>query len=206
MSSLFTHAMYGFAIGVLFERFPDLRPTRKIGGVALCGLVAGVAPDMDVIPMLMGVPYGSFFGHRGFFHSPFFFLFFAPVLAYLTVLWIGLKERRGRAMVTLTGCYFLALMSHSILDALTDGGRGIMLYFPSDSLRHFFTWQPIAVSPMSLQGFLSERGIEVIKSEVYFFAPALFLVILWRMVFRWKFGAIQWTEPETVEETEPPAM
>lgn len=203
MSSLFTHAMYGFTIGVLFERHPDLKPTRKIGGVALCGLVAGVAPDLDVIPMLAGVPYGSFFGHRGFFHSPFFYLFFAPFLAYLTTLWSGIKERRGRALVLLTLCYFLALMSHSILDALTDGGRGIMLYFPSDSMRHFFSWQPIAVSPLGLQAFVSERGLEVIKSEAYFFVPALLLVILWRIVLRWKYGAMAWTEPDAPDPATP---
>jgi inner membrane protein len=176
MSSLFTHAIYGFTIGVIFEQSPHLKPVKKIGGVALCALTAAISPDFDAIPTFLGVPYGSFFGHRGFFHSPFFYLLFAPALAWLTILWVGFdKEQKPKAWFLLSCCYFLSMNSHSVLDALTDGGKGVMLNFPFDSERHFFSWQPIPVSPMNLQAFLSKRGLEVLLGESAFFVPALAL-------------------------------
>jgi len=34
-------------------------------------IVCSIIPDADVIGLYLGVPYEHFFGHRGFFHSPF---------------------------------------------------------------------------------------------------------------------------------------
>ncbi|MFC1479683.1 metal-dependent hydrolase [Planctomycetota bacterium] len=42
-------------------------------------IVCSVLQDADVIAFSLGVEYGDFFGHRGFFHS----VFFAFVLAFL---------------------------------------------------------------------------------------------------------------------------
>jgi inner membrane protein len=60
---------------------------------------------------------------------------------------------------------FLATASHGVLDALTDGGPGIAFVVPFDDTRYFLPWQPIRVSPISLERFLSARGLRVLRSE-----------------------------------------
>jgi membrane-bound metal-dependent hydrolase YbcI (DUF457 family) len=111
--------MVGFTIGVFFEKNAHLAPVKKIGGVGLCGLIVGIAPGFDAIPTFLGVPCGSFFGHRGFFHSPFFYLFFAPLLAWLTLIWAKVKkEKRTKPLLWLTLSYLLSGESPFFISAL----------------------------------------------------------------------------------------
>jgi inner membrane protein len=65
---------------------------------------------------------------------------------------------------------FLAIASHGMLDALTNGGLGVAFLAPFSSGRYFFPWRPILVSPISVHRFFSERGVAVLTSE---------LVIVW---------------------------
>lgn len=39
-------------------------------------------------------------------------------------------------------------MSHGLLDAMTDGGRGIAFFSPFSNHRYFLPWRPIRVSPI----------------------------------------------------------
>ena len=55
--------------------------------------------------------------------------------------------------------------SHGLLDALTDGGRGIALLAPFSAERFYFPWRPIHVSPIGLR-FFSARGLDVALSEL----------------------------------------
>ena len=48
---------------------------------AAAAAILAVIPDLDVIGMRYGIPYGDMFGHRGFTHS----LFFAVVLAWIAI-------------------------------------------------------------------------------------------------------------------------
>lgn len=41
---------------------------------------------------------------------------------------------------------FLATISHSLLDALTNGGMGVALFAPFDNRRFFFPFRPIEVA------------------------------------------------------------
>jgi inner membrane protein len=80
---------------------------------------------------------------------------------------------------------FLATASHGILDAMTDGGSGIALFAPFDDTRYFFPWQPIRVSPISLERFLSERGLRVLQSEMlWVWLPVTALVAIVTVVRR----------------------
>jgi inner membrane protein len=54
--------------------------------------------------------------------------------------------------------------SHGILDALTNGGRGIAFFAPFSNHRYFFPWRPIQVSPIGV-GFFSARGLRALASE-----------------------------------------
>ena len=60
---------------------------------------------------------------------------------------------------------FLATASHGILDAMTDGGLGIAFFSPFSNARYFLPWRPIAVSPIGVAAFFSERGLNVLRSE-----------------------------------------
>jgi inner membrane protein len=60
---------------------------------------------------------------------------------------------------------------------MTDGGLGIAFFAPFDNERYFFPWRPIAVSPISVTAFFSERGLAVIRSEIlWIWIPCLLLV------------------------------
>jgi inner membrane protein len=167
MPTVFSHAIAGAALSAMF-RLPA-GPPRPWLAAALCA----VLPDADVIGLSFGVPWGHVLGHRGITHS----LAFAAVLAALVLVlafrgsrWTG---RRGTLWLLL----FLATASHGLLDAMTNGGSGIAFFAPFDDTRYFFPWQPIRVSPISIERFLSERGLRVLQSEIlWVWLPAAALV------------------------------
>jgi inner membrane protein len=125
----------------------------------LAGIFASIAPDLDVIAFKLGVPYGGQFGHRGASHS----LLFALALALA-----GACSYRGLRSSALSVFFFLliAAASHSILDACTSGGLGVALLWPWSDHRFFAPFRPIAVSPIGLSRFFSERGAQVLLSEL----------------------------------------
>ena len=128
------------------------------------GLFA-VAPDLDTYAMLgFDIPRGSFFSHRGFFHSPFFLVLLACTAAALVA--------RGSAFRWLALVWAGAAITHPLLDMLTDGGSGVMLLFPFSTARLFFPWRPIRVSPLSIARFFDRAG-EILWSELPFCAAAL---------------------------------
>lgn len=133
-------------------------------------------PDADAIAFVFRVPYGSMLGHRGITHSIAF-----AVLTGLSVGTIESFSTRGQFSKTALILYFsLVTLSHSLLDAMTNGGRGVALFAPFSDARYFFPWRPIEVSPIGI-GFFSERGLEVIASEiVWIWLPAL---IIWLVVW-----------------------
>jgi inner membrane protein len=62
--------------------------------------------------------------------------------------------------------FFVVGASHGILDAMTNGGRGIALLSPFSNHRYFLPWTPIEVSPLGVRAFISQRGLTVMKSEI----------------------------------------
>jgi len=60
----------------------------------------------------------------------------------------------------------MAIASHGVLDAMTDGGLGVTFFAPFWSDRYFLPWRPIAVSPIGVARFLSARGVAVLASEL----------------------------------------
>jgi inner membrane protein len=116
-------------------------------------------PDIDVIAFAFGIPYGDMFGHRGFTHSIFFAVVFGLVAARANSLGVG-RWRLG----VLWAWFAAVTMSHGILDAFTNGGRGIAFFAPFSGARYFFPWRPIEVSPIGA-GFFSARGLRVLACE-----------------------------------------
>ena len=148
---------------------------RGRASVALAGVACALLPDVDVpLSFALGVPYDSMLGHRGITHS----LPFAGVLGALVAL--GLR-RRGVAQSPLVTWLYLsaATASHGILDAFTNGGRGVAFFAPFSASRNFFPVRPIEVSPLGVPRFLSDRGIEILANElVWIWLPGAAFVLL----------------------------
>lgn len=62
--------------------------------------------------------------------------------------------------------------THSLLDALTDGGLGVALLWPFSNERFFAPWRPIPVAPIGA-GMLSSRGLHVLLIEGLWSLPLL---------------------------------
>lgn len=125
MPTIISHIAVPLAIGLGLGK-------RRISEHLLCaGVVASVIPDADVIGFKFGIEYASQFGHRGFTHS----ICFALLLGLLSVL-----AHRKLDCTRLSAFLFVSLCaaSHALLDALTDGGLGVALFWPYDNSRFFF--------------------------------------------------------------------
>lgn len=162
MPTIFTHAAVAAAGGYLFCSPRKMRPALRLRLYALAAACA-VLPDADVIGYLwLYIPSGHFFGHRGFFHSPFFAAFLSCLVVTLFFReWRTFSREWWRGIAF----FFLVTASHGLLDAMTNGGRGIALLSPISNERFFLPWTPIEVSPIGIGRFFGSRAIAVLKSE-----------------------------------------
>ena len=189
MPSLITHSVVGIAAGKVFT--DKKLPWRFWVLSVLCS----VLPDADVIGYYLRVPYSHFFGHRGFFHSPFFALLLSILIVSIFFREEKLLSKSGARYMLY---FFLTGASHGILDAFTNGGLGIALLSPFTNERYFSPWTPIQVSPLSIRAFLSEWGLRVILSELLWVCiPLFFIVILFRKI---RSGRISQTYSEDVPD------
>jgi inner membrane protein len=185
MASAISHALIGASIGLLLApnakrdgdelaRALAAARARELGrALPVAGAVLAVLPDADVL-MHAWVRYEHPFGHRGAFHSIGVYL----AVAALVAAWPAFAGERLRLAL----CAFVALLSHSLLDMLTNGGLGIALFWPLSPARLFFPWRPIPVSPLSIARFFSDWGLRVLSVELAFALPALALAI----AVRWR--------------------
>ncbi len=172
MASLFTHSLIPVALrlssaGAAF-------PKRLL---AVCVFLA-VLPDFDVVAFRFGIPYESQWGHRGFTHSIAFALACALVCRWF-------HRGLGSTPKTVLWATFVATLSHTVLDALTNGGLGVAAFWPLDQSRYFFPVRPIQVSPIGVANFFGPRGLVVILSELlWVWAPVLTLSFIIRQARR----------------------
>lgn len=151
MPTIFSHAVAGAALA------KAIGPKRaKI--VAVAGASA-MLPDADALLHFAGVPYASTFGHRGFTHSIAFALLWATLLTY-----VWFRSESQRLWIALV--FFVATVSHPLLDMFTNGGLGCALFSPFSLDRLFFPWRPIAVAPIGTRGLLGPRGVTLLLSEL----------------------------------------
>jgi len=143
--------------------------------------VCPILPDLDGIGFHLGIPYGHFFGHRGFLHS----LFFALLLSLCAVCVFFRKEGMfSKRWWWLLTYFFFITATHGILDAFTNGGLGIALLSPFTNTRYFFPWTPIEVAPLSVRTFISAWGLRVLVSELLWIWLPLLAVVLISKVLR----------------------
>jgi inner membrane protein len=170
MPSVISHAVVSVAAGATFA--PREVPNHFWSLSLICSMI----PDVDSIAFSLGIPYPHFFGHRGFFHSPFFGLLLSLFLVLVFFRGIELFSRQWFFYLIF---FFLLTASHGLLDALTNGGLGVALLSPFDTTRYFFPWRPILVSPIGVASFFSRWGLAVIKSELlWVWLPSFIMVIV----------------------------
>ena len=153
MASIFTHPAPALALAAALGS--RVIPPRLAAAAVICSLL----PDLDVVGFKLGISYAEALWHRGLSHS----LLLALAVGVLGALLAPLLHS-GRIKASITLCAML--LSHILLDAMTNGGLGVAFFWPFDETRHFLPWRPIEVSPFSPRIFFSDRGLAVILSEV----------------------------------------
>lgn len=162
MASLFGHGLVGFTL----TKIASAKASKVLLFLAI---VSAILPDLDVVTFGK-IPYTHPFGHRGFTHSIVFALIWATILAFIFT-----KSRR----ILFFAVIFLSTISHGVLDALTTGGKGVGFFIPFNNARFFFPWQVIKVSPIGISKFFTNRGVQVILSELkYIGIPCLIVLIV----------------------------
>jgi inner membrane protein len=125
--------------------------------------VLATLPDLDLVGRrAFGVPYNSLLAHRGLFHSPLFLILLAAALAGIIT--------RGHSRTTFAWLWLIwmvSMLSHPLLDALADGGRGVMLLLPFTRARLFFPWRPIYTPPGGIESLL-RRAWFIRRTELPF--------------------------------------
>lgn len=163
MPTVFAHALVPIAVGLGLGR-------RRIPArLLITGAVAAMLPDADVVAFKFGIAYADALGHRGASHS----LVFALLLGALAACFHRPLRARAWTAFLFVAC---SVLSHPLLDMLTNGGLGVALLWPWSEQRFFAPWQVIEVSPFAHR-FFSARGVEVLWSEARWIGvPALLLM------------------------------
>ena len=120
----------------------------------------------------MASPITASFHNRGLFHSPFFLILFSGALAGIIA-----RGHSGKAFAWLWLVWAACMVTHPLLGALTDGGRGVMLLLPFTRARLFFPWRPIHTPPGCIENILS-RAWFIRRSEIPFCVTAAVIGIL----------------------------
>jgi len=163
MASIFGHSAVGFTLSKLID-------TKHSKLLLLCAIFSTILPDFDVIGFKFGISYLHPLGHRGFTHSIVFALLWALILMFT----FGKKNKSIWFLVI-----FLSTISHGILDAMTSGGKGVGFFIPFNNNRFFFPFREIKVSPLGIENFFSDWGLNVLLSEIkYIIIPCFFILAI----------------------------
>jgi inner membrane protein len=159
MASAFSHAFVAVALGSAYAQH------HMPWHFWVLSITCSILPDADVIGFAVGLPYNSLWGHRGLSHS----LCFAFVLS-LCVVALAFRQYVVFSWPWWSHVlyFFVVTASHGVLDAMTDGGRGIAFFAPFDTTRYFFPWRPVRVSPISIGAFFSTWGLQILGTEIVF--------------------------------------
>jgi inner membrane protein len=154
------------AVGVAAGSWRGERARERVVYIVLFTALS-LLPDADVIAFALDIPYEHAFGHRGASHS----LIAALAIGALLLV----RPAPDRMKTAAFGAIVTA--SHGLLDALTDGGLGVALFWPFTDARYFAPWRPIPVAPIGA-GLVSSRGLYVMAVEAVMFTP-LWIAAAW---------------------------
>jgi len=150
---------------------------KKIGNRAmLYGAIAGTIPDLDVIASYFTHTVSALEIHRGFTHSIFFSVVFAPLFA-----WIVTKYDKHKSIKGWSWLFFWTFITHPILDAHTTWGT--QLFWPFDlrlAFKTIFVIDPLYTLPFLvflIMAMLQHRGSKkrVIYNRIGLIISTLYL-------------------------------
>ena len=131
---------------------------KKIGNKAmLYGAIAGTIPDLDVVASYFTDTVTALEIHRGFTHSVFFSVLFAPIFAFLVTRFETYKNIKDWSWL-----FFWTFITHPILDAQTTWGT--QLFWPLDirlAFKNVFVIDPLYTIPFLvflILAMLQKRG------------------------------------------------
>jgi len=162
MASFIGHGLVAFTI----SKMAKAKVSKRLLTFAI---ISSIIPDLDVIGYYIGIPHESMLGHRGITHSILFALMWSFLLSKSIF-----KHSFSLAFPVLLTC----TISHSIIDALTTGGRGIGFFIPITSERFFFPTRFIQVSPLQINDIFGPWGIAVLKSEMLYLGLPCFILFI----------------------------
>jgi inner membrane protein len=177
MPTVFSHA----AIGFVAAKFAT-EATEPNTQIVLASMVLSALPDADAL-FLGLIPYNHPFGHRGFTHS----LVFAAIIGVATALvfskagWANQHSFWSLAII-----FSVVTASHGFFDAMTDGGLGVAFFAPFTNHRYFLPLRPIPVAPLSLEGLMTARGLQVFRAEAELFWTFTLAAVFWSRRNVWR--------------------
>lgn len=119
---------------------------KKVGNKAmLYGAIAGTIPDLDVLSRYFADTVTAIEWHRGFSHSIFFSILFAPVFGWLIS---KLERKHNVSWQDWSWLMFWGLFTHPLLDAFTTWGT--QLFWPFDlrlAFQSIFVIDPLYTLP-----------------------------------------------------------
>jgi inner membrane protein len=181
MASAITHFIAGASLALPALQSRSIASVLPRWAIPVSSGLFAVAPDLDTFAMrALDIPHGSLFGHRGFFHSPFFLMLLSCALAA-----IAARQHSPHTAAWIAALWAGGAITHPLLDALTDGGRGVMLLFPFSEERLFFPWRPIHVSPLGILEFFDRAGY-ILRSELPFCVAAAAIGVAGFLVMRFR--------------------
>lgn len=162
MASVIGHAALVFG-------FSKLIPSKQVASkLLILGILSSMLPDIDVLSYQFGIYGQDPLGHRGLTHS----IPFAVLWAFILLIVFHRGDSTSKVFIILY--YTVAMSSHGLLDACTNGGDGVAFFYPFSFDRYFLPFDKIQVSPIGLSHLFSDWGIKVIVSELkYILIPSI---------------------------------
>ncbi|QVY66210.1 metal-dependent hydrolase [Polaribacter sp. Q13] len=138
---------------------------RKIGNKAmLYGAIAGTIPDLDIFANFFADKVTALEMHRGFTHSIFFSVLFAPIFAFIVTRYEKYKNVKDWSWL-----FFWAFITHPILDAQTTWGT--QLFWPLDirlAFKNVFVVDPLYTVPFLVFLVLAMRQKKESKKRRFY--------------------------------------
>lgn len=170
MPSPLTHLIVSVPINALIMKQENKKK------IIFFSFFAAIAADFDYVGYLFNFGNLSFFGHRGFTHS----IFFAIVIATLIcIVFFRNVDFKSKAFLFLLFNFFLAALSHPLLDYLINQNNGVALFFPFSTERFSFPFAPINEEICSAFEYYRKYFWLVLKVEIiYLIFPAILFYYL----------------------------
>ena len=129
---------------------------KKVGNKAmLWGAVAGTIPDLDVLTRFFADTVTAIEWHRGFSHSIFFSIVFAPIFGWLV--W-KLNKKSEATFKDWAWLFFWGLFTHPILDAFTTWCTQLFWPFKTRlAFQNIFVIDPLYTIPFLIFLILAMR-------------------------------------------------